>query len=231
MTTQTRAIAMTVLAGVALLALLWFAAIGPKRSERSEVRDNVAVQQGRVDAAKAQLTSYTAARRQFPGLLSELRELDKAVPARGAVSSLLRQVQRRARVRDSDLRLVSLKGASASRTPATATAAPPATPGAVAGPGGLSALPFTFEFTGSYFDLVDILKAARRAVREKAGDLTINGRLLSIDGLAFERVKDAGSLTKAVVNATAYIAPDGAASPRPPAEASPPVAKEVRDAP
>lgn len=226
MTTEARAVAATVLAGVALLALLWFAAIAPKRSERAEVRDNVVVQQGRVDAAKAQLTAFTAARRQFPGLLSELRELDKAVPARGAVSSLLRQVQRRARVRGSDLRLVSLKGAASPRTPADATTAPPTTPGAVAGPGGLSALAFTFEFTGSYFDLVDILKAARRAVRQKAGDLTINGRLLSIDGLAFERVQDAGSLTKAVVNATAYIAPDGAASPRPSAVASPPVAKE-----
>lgn len=213
MTTQTRALAATVVAGVALLAALWFLAIAPKHSERGEVRQSVAAQQSRLDAANAQLVTYTTSRKQFRGLLTELRRLDVAVPARGAVSSMLRELQRRAKVRGSDLRLVALKeGAGAS----AATTAP-ATPGAVAGPGGLSALPFTFEYTGRYFDLVEILATVRRSVRSKQGDLKISGRLLTIDGLAFERVEDSAVLTKAIVNATAYIAPDGAAPPQPPA--------------
>jgi Tfp pilus assembly protein PilO len=204
-------------AGVAILAALWFLAIGPKRSDSSEVRTNVASQQQRLSAAQSQLAGYQSARKQFPGMLAELKTLDKAVPARAAISSLLRQVQRRAKVRDSVLRLVALKAAAA--VPAATGAVPtaPVSPGATVGPDGLSALPFTFEFTGRYFDLRDILKVVRRSVSVRSGDLKVAGRLLTIDGLTFTPTEAGSDLTKAVVNATAYIAPDGAATPQPPA--------------
>lgn len=213
MTSQTRALVTTIVAGAALLAALWFVVIAPKHAERSEVRASVTTQQARLDAATAQVTAYTASQKQFEGLLSELRRLDVAVPARGAVSTMLRELQRRAKVRGSELRLVALRD-GAGAAPET----PSATPGAVAGPGGLSALAFTFEYTGRYFDLVDILATVRRSVRAKDGDLKISGRLLTVDGLAFERVNDSAVLTKAVINATAYIAPDGASAPEPPAD-------------
>jgi len=73
-------------------------------------------------------------------------------------------------------------------------------------------LPFTFEYTGKYFDLVSILKTVRRSVRVTSGDLNIDGRLLTIDGLSFKRVEPNAQLTKAVLNATAYIAADGKSS-------------------
>lgn len=219
MTPQMRSLGATIAIGVALLATLWFLAIAPKRSEKSAVAANVTAQQTRLDAAKAQVAAYTASRGQFAGLMTELRGLDKAVPSRGAISAMLRELQHRAKVRGSDLRLVALKdGAS----PTAAGAGGAATPGAVAGPGGLSVLPFTFEYTGRYFDLVDILKTVRRSVRVTSGDLTIDGRLLTIDGLSFNRVDPGARLTKAVLNATAYVAPDGAkAAPPEPAAATP----------
>ena len=224
--TQSRMLSATIFAAVALIAAVWFLAIAPKRGDRAQVRDSLAAQQSRLDSANAQRTTYTASRKQFGGLLTELRGLDKAVPARAAVSALLRELQRRAKVRGSDLRLVALKDGAAA-APAAAGVAP-ATPGAVAGPGGLSALPFTFEYTGRYFDLVDILATVRRAVRAPGGDLAIRGRLLTVDGLAFERVEGSTRLTKAVVNATAYIAPDAAATAQQPgADAGQPPAKGV----
>jgi Tfp pilus assembly protein PilO len=201
------AIAVVVLGAIAVLAVLWMLAISPKRSESSQVRDNVAAQQQRLQAAQAQLASFQNAHKQFPGMLAELRTLDKAVPARAAISSLLRQLQRRADVRGSELRLVALKTTGA-------PAAPVAVPGAAPG---LSALPFTFEFTGRYFDLRDILATVRRSVRVHAGDVNVHGRLLTIDGLTFTRSDPASTQTKAVVSATAYIAPDGASTPQPPA--------------
>lgn len=204
--------------GIALLAALWVLAIGPKRTESSEVRDNVSAQEQRLTDAQAELASFQNARKQFPGMLAELRSLDKAVPARAAISSLLRQIQRRADVRDSELRLVSLKAAGA--VPAAGTSTAPVTPGATVGPDGLSALPFTFEFTGRYFDLRDILQTVRRAVSVRSGDVKVSGRLLTIDGVSFTRSDPASALTKAVVNATAYIAPDGASAPQPPATAT-----------
>ena len=213
MTTDRKTIALVVLAGVAVLAALWMLAISPKREERSQVRENVAAQQARLQEAQTQLASYETAKTQFPVNLKELKNLDKAVPARGAISELLRQLQRRANVRNSDLRLVALKAGAA----ATGTAAAPVTPGATVGPDGLAALPFTFEFTGDYFDLRDILQTVRRSVSVKKDKIKVGGRLLTIDGLSFVRTDPTTSRTKATLNATAYIAPDGASTPQPPA--------------
>jgi Tfp pilus assembly protein PilO len=210
---QNRMSVSIVVVGLALIAVLWFTAIAPKRADRNGVAANVSAQEHRVDAARTQVVDYKDARKQFPGMLSELRRLDTAVPSRGAISQLLRQLQRRARARGSRLQLAALKSAA----PSPGTTAP--TPGAGTGPGGLAALPFTFEYTGGYFDLVAILRAVRASVQTRAGDLQIDGRLLTIDGLTFKRPTGSGRLTQAVVSATAYIAPESA-SPQVPATAA-----------
>jgi Tfp pilus assembly protein PilO len=215
-TNDTRTIAIVALAGVAILAGLWMLAISPKRSERAQVKDNVAAQQLRLSTAQGQLAAFEAAKQQFPVKLAELKRLDKAVPARGAISSLLRQLQRRAKVRNSNLRLVALDAGSAA-TPGSAGGV--TTPGATVGPNGLAALPFQFEFTGEYFDLRDILATVRRSVSVRKDKVKVTGRLLTIDSVAFTRPDPLGTRTRATLTATAYIAPDGAATPQPPAAA------------
>ena len=210
---QTRLLAV-IGAGVLLLALLWLAAIAPKRSESAEVRDQVAAQEQRLTVARGQVTSYAGSRDKFPTLHAELRRLNVAVPARGEIADLLRGLQGEARKRGADLRLIALKD------PAPAAAdAPPVAPGAAPGPSGLATLPFTMEFTGEYFDLLHVLRTARRAVTERSGKLSVKGRLLTIDGLAFKRPERGAPLTKATLNATAYIAPDPDSSPQIPAGA------------
>jgi Tfp pilus assembly protein PilO len=204
-----RAITIVALAGCALLAALWVLAISPKRQDGAAVQVDVTAQEQRLQAARTQLGAYENAHKQFPGMLAELHTLDKAVPARASISSLLRQVQRRANTHHSELRLVALKGASAV---SGATGATPLPPGATVGPDGLSALPFTFEFTGAYFDLRNILETVRHSVGFRSGDLKVHGRLLTIDGLTFDRSAATSSQTTAIVNATAYIAPDASAS-------------------
>ncbi|MDP2710533.1 MAG: hypothetical protein Q8O56_04885 [Solirubrobacteraceae bacterium] len=220
--TDKRTIALIALAGIAIMVALWMLAISPKREERTQVRDNVAAQQERLQSAQSVLASYQASRKEFPDRLSELRRLDKAVPARAAIADLLRQLQRRANVRNSDLRLVALKaGGTAAPAADAAAATTPLPPGASVGPDGLAVLPFTFEFTGEYFALRDILATVRRSVSvQKGGDVKVAGRLLTIDGLTFTRPEPGSSQTKATLNATAYIAPDGASSPQPPAPAA-----------
>jgi Tfp pilus assembly protein PilO len=202
---QSRMIGSIVLIGVAVIAVLWFIVIGPQRADRGGVVANVAAQQQRVDDARKLVADYRAARKQFPGMLSELKRLDIAVPSRAAISQLLRQLQGRAHARHSSMQLAALKTVAAA--PGTTAAAP----GATTGPGGLAALPFTFEYTGGYFDLVSILRAVRASVQARSGDLKIDGRLLTIDGLTFKRPTGSGKLTQAIVSATAYIAPDAAA--------------------
>lgn len=194
---HTRIIIATVLAGAAVLAALWVLAISPKRAESAEVRDNVVAQEQRLSAAKSQLAGYEEARKAYPRHVRALRRLDNAVPARGEISTLLRELQKRANVRSSDLRLAAL-------TPPAAVL-PGLTPGATTGPGGVVTLPFSFGYTGEYFDLVKVLAAARRAVSVRTGHLKIDGRLVTIEGLSFERDKETDLIT-AKVSASAYIA-------------------------
>jgi Tfp pilus assembly protein PilO len=197
----------TVLAGAALLAALWLLALSPKRSESAEVRSNVAAQEQRLSAAKAQVATYEAARTAYPQHVKELRHLDKAVPARGAIPALLRQLQQRANARKADLQIAALQPGAAA-APAAPGVAPTAevTPGATVGAGGIATLPFTFTYTGEYFDLVHILGAARKAVSVHHGNLTIDGRLVTIEGLTFQRTDPDASLITATVAGTAYIA-------------------------
>lgn len=201
-----RMIVGTALAGAALLGALWILALAPKRSESAKVRADVAAREQRLATARTQLAGYETSRRQFPGLLGELRRLDEAVPAHGAIPSLLRQLQRRAHAEKSDLSLVSLKAGAV-------PAGRGLTPGAAAGRGGLATLPFAFAYTGEYFDLVHVLAAARHAVAVTDGDLRIGGRLVTIEGLSFQRAGADSSLIKASVSATAYVATGAATAP------------------
>lgn len=198
----------TVLVGAVLLAALWLLALSPKRSESAQVRSNVAAQEQRLSAAQAQVASYTASRKDFAKNKAELAHLARAVPSHGAISSLLRQLQKRASADKSALRLAQLQpAASAPVVPGAPVAATDVTPGATPdGAGGLSTLPFTFTYTGKYFDLVNVLKAARKAVSVKSGKLKIDGRLVTIEGISFQRANPLDSLITASVSGTAYIA-------------------------
>jgi Tfp pilus assembly protein PilO len=196
-------IIVTLIVGAAMLAAVWLLALAPKRAENADVKARVAAEEQRLTTARAELVTYQSARKQYPGMLAELKRLDEAVPARGEISALLRQLQRRARASKSELQVASLKpGASA----APGTTGELLTPGATPGSGGIATLPFSFTYTGEYFDLVHVLAAARRAVSVKSGDLKIDGRLVTIEGISFERAQPDAPLIKASVAATAYIA-------------------------
>jgi Tfp pilus assembly protein PilO len=211
----------TVLAGAAVLAALWLLALSPKRSENAEVRGNVAAQEARLSAAQSKLASYEVARKAYPKNVRALKRLDAAVPARGAIPTLLRQLQRRANARQSDLSIAALQpgtaAPAAAAAPAAGTTAPTAdvTPGATIGAGGLNTLPFTFSYTGRYFDLVHVLAAARKAVTVRSGNLKIDGRLVTIEGVSFRRNAPTEDKITASVSGTAYIA---SATPTPAAD-------------
>jgi len=206
----------TGLAGVVILAALWMLVLSPKRAESAQVKESVAAQETRLAEAESQLASFQSAKKQYPGMLAELKRLDEAVPARGEIHVLLRQIQKRANARGSDLQVAALKPASSASAGTTDL-----TPGATPGTGGIATLPFTFTYTGRYFDLVHVLAAARRAVTVTSGDLKIDGRLVTIEGMSFQRAEPDDPLIKATVSATAYIA---AAPPAPAPPAAVPAA-------
>jgi hypothetical protein len=103
----------TLLAGAMVLVALWMLAISPKRAESASVKERVVTEEQRLATAQTQLAAFKQSRAQYGGLLAELKRLDEAVPARGAISDLLRQLQKRANVRNTELRVAALKPAAA----------------------------------------------------------------------------------------------------------------------
>jgi Tfp pilus assembly protein PilO len=96
---------------------------------------------------------------------------------------------------------------SASAAPAPATQAASATlpPGATVGSAGFPVMPFSFVFTGSFFDMERFLGEVQRFVRIDGKRVDVRGRLLSIDGFALAAGPKGFPSVKATVSATAYL--------------------------
>lgn len=96
---------------------------------------------------------------------------------------------------------------TATTTTTTTTTAAPAT----TAPPTLDAVPLTFNFTGSYFDLADFFHRLKRFVYVANNSILVRGRLMTIDTLAFApSTTSGGSLSRsltATVGATIYLTP------------------------
>jgi hypothetical protein len=86
-----------------------------------------------------------------------------------------------------------------------ATAALP--PGAVVGPAGLSTMPFSFSFEGSFFRLSDFLARVERYVAARRRRMDVQGRLLLINGISLTAAHSGFPRMKAAISATAYLLP------------------------
>lgn len=88
----------------------------------------------------------------------------------------------------------------------------PEAPASTAPPAGLDAIPLTFIFRGSYFDLADFLHRVKRFVLVQDDRIFVRGRLLTIDSMTFEPDTSGtdqaatGDLTTNVT-ATVYLSP------------------------
>jgi hypothetical protein len=104
----------------------------------------------------------------------------------------------------------SAPAAPASPAPATQAAATTLPPGASVGTAGFPTMPFTFEFTGSFFRLEDFLHRVNgfTTVRD-GGDLLVRGRLLSVDSFDLKAAPSGFPKIAASVHATAYVLPPG----------------------
>jgi type II secretory pathway pseudopilin PulG len=94
-------------------------------------------------------------------------------------------------------------------SPAAATQAGTATlpPGAVVGPAGLSTMPFSFRFTGSFFRLSDFLSRLDHYISKRRDSLQVSGRLLLVDGIALNASPGGFPNMQASIAATAYLVP------------------------
>ena len=253
MSAQTRMIA-AVLAVVAMIAGFWFLLLAPKRTEISAAKDKVVQAETRRDAAVAAAGQAEQARAGYQKDYATVARLGKAVPADDDVASLVYQLETIARANKIDFRAVKLTGAAGAAPPAAAAApadtaatsggekkdgeadptavstAPVAPvvaqppPGAVVGTAGLLTVPFTFTFDGDYLKLQRLLKAINGLAKSKKDQISVRGRLLTVDGFSLAAGPEGFPKLKALVSATAYIVPEAdsasAATPQAPAGAA-----------
>jgi hypothetical protein len=106
-------------------------------------------------------------------------------------------------------------GSSSSSTPpapaatqpaqATQAAAAALPPGATVGSAGFPTMPFSFVFSGTFFDMERFFNDVQRFVRVDGKGVDVNGRLLSIDGFGLVAGPGGFPNVKANVVATAYL--------------------------
>ena len=224
-TSWTNAIVAGMLAVAALAVAFWLLALGPKRDEASKLGDQAKELKTSLAGHRSEVAAALAARRQFPRDYQKLVVLGKAVPRDSETASLLVQVNRisgQAGVRFDHLELeagsgsgeeeeaaapssAGGEGASVSATEAAASLLPL---GATIGPAGLAVMPYTLTFEGSFFQIADFIKGLDGLVNTNKERVSVDGRLLTIDGFSLTGDPKAGFPTlEATFSVTTYLTP------------------------
>jgi len=191
-----------VIATIAALAALWVYALAPKREQAAQLATRIAVAEQTRDAAVARAASADRARAGYARDYGTVARLGKAVPETADVPSLVYQLETAARNAKVDFRSVSVLD-----TPAPPVAAGSAE-GVAAKPsgGGIQPTPFSFKFEGSFFGLQKLLARVDRFSRVKGTQISVDGRLLTIDGVTLNPGRDGLPQVQGVVTARAYVA-------------------------
>jgi Tfp pilus assembly protein PilO len=212
MTTRDR----TVLIAVVLIAVLgaaWMLVVSPERKQASEINATVTSAQAQLSSAEGALANARAAESQYAAAYTSVVSLGKAVPPTQEVPALIDQLAQASNRKSVEFASIT-SGSSGSSASAAA--------------GAFTALPFTFTFEGSYFDLEHLFNQLTSfATSTPSGDLRVSGRLLTIQSVKLAPGGSSASSGKpsnklvGSITATAYTLPTsegltgtaGAASP------------------
>lgn len=180
-----------------VVALLWFAVLAPKRHEAADLSASVTQAEEARSAAVANAVSGDAAKASYRRDYATVARLGKAVPTQTDVPSLVYQLENVARAAKVDMRAISGESPSA--------AAPAATPETTA-PGGVAPMAVVFTLEGSYFGVRRALDAIGRLSRVKGKQVSVSGRLLTIDTIKISPGRKDLPQIKAEITAKAYVA-------------------------
>jgi len=95
----------------------------------------------------------------------------------------------------------------ATGVPATQTAAAGLPPGSAVGSAGFPTMPFSFVFDGSFFDMEHFFNGVQRFATLAGDQLSVRGRLLTVDAFSLTASRFGFPKVKASINATAYLVP------------------------
>ncbi|MEA2220383.1 MAG: hypothetical protein QOJ35_3009 [Solirubrobacteraceae bacterium] len=197
-------IALGIVAALGVFAALWIGVVAPKRQQSADLGDRITQAQHARDDANARAATAERARATYARDYGTVARLGKAVPPTTDVPSLLYQLASAAHSAKIDFRAVSVLDSA----PAAPTAAPDATdtPAAATAGGGIQSTPFTFKFEGDFFALQKLLAHIDRFSRVKGTQISVNGRLLTIDGVTVNPSRSGLPRVQGLVTARAYVA-------------------------
>jgi Tfp pilus assembly protein PilO len=196
-------IVVVVLAALAVVAAAWLLVLAPEREKASKLGAEVSTAQSQLSTAEGQVSAARTAEAGYPAAYTSLVSLGKAVPTGQEVPSLIVQLAQATNEKQVEFASItsggSAGGSSSSAAPAAAAA-------------GFTAMPFTFVFNGSFFDLYDLFQQLNRfTLRTSSGSLQVSGRLLTIQGVqlapASSGSNSTGGQLTGTITATAYVLP------------------------
>ncbi len=169
---------------VILVAIVWFALIGPKQARGAQLDEELADLE-----SKIALASQPKADEDEPAPVqidvADLFRLAKAMPDREDMPGLL-------------LELDAVSTAAGVRFLAIQ-------PGAAVAYAGYYSVPITLSFQGNYYDLTDFLFRLRNLGTVRDGVLETNGRFYTLDGIELNEAEDAGfPMIQATLTVSAY---------------------------
>jgi Tfp pilus assembly protein PilO len=202
MTGRDRMVLIAVVA-LGLIAAGWMLVVSPVRKEAGKVDAQVTAAKAQLSTAEGQLADARAAQAQYSTAYAAVVDLGKSVPASQEVPALMYQLAQATGQRNVEFNSI-VSGTSGS---ASATTSPTATTAATAG---FTQMPFTFIFTGGFFELEHLFRQLTAFTTHTAsGGLLVRGRLLTIQSVKLAPEATAGKAPKlsGTITATAYVLP------------------------
>jgi Tfp pilus assembly protein PilO len=211
-------IIVAVIAAVAATAAFWFLALSPKRQHAAELQTQISGQEQKLTVARQQLATYEKARTIYKASYATLAKLGKVVPADDDIRSLLVQLDAAGHATNVDFQKLSVGGGS-STTPSTTAPATTAkglapAPGTVpVGTTGISAMPFSLTFTGTYSNLTSFFSRLDHFVAVHNQHVSAHGRLLRVETINIAPGSTWPVVTADVSAASYLVAPTAQATP------------------
>jgi hypothetical protein len=215
-TLRNNPILIAVVAAAAATAAFWFLVLSPKREDAATLQASITAKQTELDVARQQLVTYEHARTTYKASYTSLAKLGKAVPADDDIRSLLVQLDAAGHATNVDFEKLAVGaagGAGSSTTAPAATGALAPAPGTVAiGTTGVSALPFTLTFSGTYGNLTRFFNRLDRFVRVHNAHVRVHGRLLRVETIKMAPATKYPRMTADVTAASYLVAPTAPAT-------------------
>jgi hypothetical protein len=207
---RTNKILLAVLVAAAVAGAYWFMVLSPQRAKATQLQSDISTKQAELAQVQQQMAGYEKARADYKANYAQFARVGKAVPGDDDIRSLLVQLDSASSQSRVSFNAVDVGGgsssSSSSSTPAAGTTTLAKAPGLVPiGSSGVSALPFTLGFDGSFFGLTDFFSRLEHFVSVRNEKVKATGRLLRIETLSLTPGAKGWPQMKASVGAASYV--------------------------